>query len=131
MGLDMRGRKLQGGLWEYVSAAANSSIFWVILIGLITVYATLIAPRLGARGRIGYEANNIFGIKLNNQHKKVTVKYSVDGKDIDDDIYVLQLRIKNLGNRDIQGDRILTPPRFVFPNSCKIHRPITEEIPMW
>ncbi|WP_291078364.1 hypothetical protein [Hyphomonas sp.] len=98
----------------------TNSLFWVVTIGGLTVFATLIAPRLGSRGKLGYEVISLIGLRLSRSHEKVSVQYTVDGNQVHEDIYVAELKIKNIGTRDISQDRFLSPVTFHFPDFCEI-----------
>lgn len=98
----------------------SNSLFWVVLLGLATLFATIVAPRLGRRGKLSGSIDQVINIRRKARHDKIAVSYSVDGNLIEDDIFVVEGTLKNTGWRDIVRDDFRDPIGIAVPNGTTL-----------
>jgi len=88
-------------------------------IAIVTVYATLIAPKIGRRGKIVKSFDRFVPIRLSTKHSKVSVTYHIDGREISDDIYVAEFSFKNSGFIDIERENFRQPIVIAAPENSR------------
>lgn len=102
---------------DAVISFLRNPLFVTFAIAAITIYATLIAPKIGKRGKLIESFDRFVPIRLSTKHSKVAVTYRIDDREIADDIYVAEFSFKNSGFMDIQQESFRQPIRITAPQN--------------